>query len=84
MSDGAVDQVVPSENEISHGARVNAGFSSANPAQSTGVSLQERETIDLSHEPEEGSQGEEDSEERDETYDLPREDKEGPVDAQIA
>ena len=57
VPDGAVDRVMTSENEISHGARVNAGFSSGNPAQSTGVSLQERETIDLSHEPEEDSQG---------------------------
>ena len=73
-----------SENEISHDARVNAGISSGNPAQSTGVSLQERETIDLSHEPEEDSQGDEDSEEGDEKYDLPRQDDGGAVDEQIA
>ena len=84
VPDGAVDRVLTSENEISHAARVNAGLSSGNPARSTGVSLQERETIDLSHEPEEDSQGRESSGELDEKYDLSREDDDGPVDTQLA
>ena len=84
VPDGAVDRVLTSENEISHAARVNAGISSGNPAQSTGVSQQERETIDLSLLPEESSQGGEDNEEPDEKYELPHEDEDGPVDTQVA
>ena len=76
--------MVPTENAVSHGAAVNARFGSNNPAQSTGVSQQERDTIDLSHEPEEDSQGGDSNGEPDETYDLPREDEDGPVDTRVA